>query len=390
LDTDLNLLAFEDCVYDLTIKDFRPSTPKDYVSLSVGYNRPKPNPAIRKEIEDCFHDLFDEKDVFDYMRALNATCLFRGNVNSMFPIWTGRGSNGKSTFMNLKQKALGQYSFTLPVSSLTSEVKNHGTSDFPLIRGCRHIRVDEPKKTTRILSNTIKVMTGGDPITCRGLHKTSITFTVAGVFELLSNAMPLMDSYDYAVGRRLAPIPYMKQFLNETTKEVYDKNNKNHRFRNDDLKTKLESKEYYEQYILMMLDDYIEFFKDKEVMPVAPLSIKNTALQYEEDNTESQDISGWFHSTYEFVNQEEYEKDEKRYRKEYGKTLKQMLTLYKQDTKHTAMDEREFQISFRELQGFDKVVKYKNSSIYYIIKWKEREEEEYVCTSNYTSKTVPL
>lgn len=385
LDTDLNLLAFDDCVYDLTIKDFRPSTPNDYVSKSVGYNRPKLNPTIRKELEDCFHSLFDEKEVYDYMRALNATCLFRGNVNSLFPIWTGRGSNGKSTFMNLKQKALGKYSYTLPVSTLTSEVKNHGTSDFPKIRGCRHVRVDEPKKTSRILSNTIKVMTGGDPITCRGMFKESITFTVSAVFELLSNAMPLMDSYDFAVGRRLAPIPYTKQFLNETTKEVYDKNNKNHRYRDDNLKAKLETPEYYQQYILMMLDDYLEFFKDNEVMPTAPSVIKNTALQYEEDNTESQDISGWFHSTFEFVSQEEYEKDEKNCRKKYGKTMKQLLCDYRRDTKDH-MDEREFQISFRELDGFDKVIKYKNSVMCYLIKFKEDEQH----TASLLSTTLPL
>jgi P4 family phage/plasmid primase-like protien len=376
LDTDLNLLAFEDCVYDLTIRDFRPTTPKDCISKSVGYNRPKLNPTIRKELEDCFHSLFDEKDVYDYMRALNATCLFRGNANSLFPIWTGRGSNGKSTFMNLKQKALGMYSYTLPVSTLTSEVKNHGTSDFPKIRGCRHVRVDEPKKTSRILSNTIKVMTGGDPMTCRGMFKESITFTVSAVFELLSNAMPLMDSYDYAVGRRLAPIPYIKQFLNETTKEVYNENNKNHRYRDDDLKTKLESKEYYQQYILMMIDDYVEFFKDKEVMPTTPLTIKKTAIEYEEDNTESQDISGWFYSTYEFVSEDEYNNDVKGCRKNYGKTMKQMLGLYKQDTSDRGMDDREFQLAFKELEGYDKVITFKRSSTHYLIKWKQHEEEE--------------
>lgn len=394
LDTNLNVLAFDDCVYDLSIQNFRLSTPQDLISKSVGYNRPKSNLEIRKELQQFFKSMFEEQDVYDYMRALNACCLFRGNVNNLFPIWTGRGSNGKSSFMNLKQRALGGYSITLPVSVLTTTVKNHATSDLPMTRGCRHVRCDEPTAKIRIQSNTIKVMTGGDPITCRGLYKESITFTVSAVFELLSNAMPLMDCYDYAVGRRLAPIPYTKQFLNSQTKEPYDASNKNHRFRDETLKDKLEMEAYYKEYLLMMLDDYLEFFVKKEVMPTAPPSIVNTALQYEEDNTESQDISGWFHSTYAFVEKEEYEKDILNCRKRYGKSMRQILVDYRRDTKDSNMDDRQFQLAFRELEGYQNALKYKNSVIYYLVKSKGYEEEEHQTQPSYhmqtSSKTVPL
>lgn len=385
LDTNLTILAFDDCVFDLNLKRFRPSTPEDYCFRSVGYNRPTSNPVIRKELQDCFRSMFEEEDVYNYMRALNASCLFRGNVNHLFPIWTGRGSNGKSSFMNLKQKALGRYSINLPVSVLTSEVKGHATSDLPMTRGCRHIRCDEPKATTRIQSNTVKIMTGGDPITCRGLYKESITFTITGIMELLSNAMPLMDSYDYAVGRRLSPIPYTKQFLNENTKEVFDPNNKNHRYRDERLKEKLETPAYYQEYLLMMLDDYLEFFPENEMLPPVPQTISNTAMQYEEDNTDSQDISGWFDSAYEFISHEEYMKDVKVARKRYGRSMRQMLIEYRRDTKDTTMDERKFQLAFRELEGYNDAIKYKNNVIFYLIKSKLFEEDTYP-----TSSALPL
>lgn len=392
LDTNLNLLAFNDCVFDLTIKEFRPTTPNDYISRSVGYNRPVSNAVIRKELETFLRNIFPDKDVYNYMRALNASCLFRGNVNNLFPIWTGRGSNGKSSFMGLKQKALGEYSLTLPISVLTTVMKNHATSDLPLTRGCRHVRFDEPTTKIRILGNVIKVLTGGDPITCRGLYKESITMVMTGVCELLSNAMPLMDCYDYAIGRRLSPIPFTKQFLNAHTKLPYDENNPNHRLRDEKLREKLEMPLYYQEYMLMMLEDYLEFFSENEILPKVPPSIQSCAIEYEEDNNDTQDISGWFHSTYRFLSQEEYDKNKEEAKKKYGKNIKSLWTEYRRDTKDTTIDEREFQLAFRELEGFEKVIKHKKSVMYYMLKYKHEDEvleNSYVQVFS-TTNTVPL
>ena len=41
LDSNVNLLGFEDCVYDLATNEARAGRPEDYLTKSVGYPYPR-------------------------------------------------------------------------------------------------------------------------------------------------------------------------------------------------------------------------------------------------------------------------------------------------------------------------------------------------------------
>jgi P4 family phage/plasmid primase-like protien len=99
LDSNKNLIGFENGVYDLEHSYFRAGCPDDYISLSVGYDYEEftlDHPYI-KGIEDFFSKVQTEKDMRDYILTLLASYLDGSTRNEQFVLWTGSGCHAAGT-----------------------------------------------------------------------------------------------------------------------------------------------------------------------------------------------------------------------------------------------------------------------------------------------------
>jgi len=99
LNSNTNLLGFDNGVYDLKNDCFRDGTPDDYVTFSVGYDYKEydKNDPIMKEIMDYFNKIMQEDIMRKYILTLLSSYLDGNNKDQKFVIWTGNGCHAKGT-----------------------------------------------------------------------------------------------------------------------------------------------------------------------------------------------------------------------------------------------------------------------------------------------------
>jgi phage/plasmid-associated DNA primase len=99
LDSNKDLIGFENGVYDLKEMRYRPGVPEDYVTMSVGYNYKEydmDHPYIDK-IEKFFSSVMRNDDMKDYLLTLMASFLDGHTKMQKVLIWTGSGCHAKGS-----------------------------------------------------------------------------------------------------------------------------------------------------------------------------------------------------------------------------------------------------------------------------------------------------
>ena len=131
LDTDNNLLGFENGLYDVDTHTFRKALDGEYVSMSCGYEFYDPNNvdddmvARKAELFNIMKKaFFTEKDLWYVLKA-NSRCI-RGDSNKeeVAHFYKGVGANMKSVLMDLMRNTFGDYYYTLSYKYFTQESKD--------------------------------------------------------------------------------------------------------------------------------------------------------------------------------------------------------------------------------------------------------------------------
>ena len=217
LDENINLLCFENGVYDLAAKHFRVGCPDDYISLCTNYAYIEYNPDDEYVIgiDDFLNKIQPDQEMKDYLLRLLSTCLAGSIKEESFYVMTGGGGNGKSKLMELLRYALGDYFKTMDVRLLT-EKRSSSSSASPEVadkKGIRACTLDEPNANDQINTGFMKLFTGGDEITARALFQEPIYFKPQFKPFLLCNKLPNISSDDDGTWRRLKVIPFGSKFI---------------------------------------------------------------------------------------------------------------------------------------------------------------------------------
>ncbi|CAH6421833.1 D5 DNA Primase [uncultured virus] len=99
LDSNPNLIGFDNGIYDLKIGAFREGTPDDYVTYTVGYDYVEysfEHPYV-KALEEYFAKVMLERDMREYILTLLASYLDGNTEEQKLIIWTGGGCHAKGT-----------------------------------------------------------------------------------------------------------------------------------------------------------------------------------------------------------------------------------------------------------------------------------------------------
>jgi putative DNA primase/helicase len=127
----------------------------------------------------------------------------------------GPGANGKSTFLETIQAALGDYSHkaafdTLLEASGRSDRRGAARADLLALRGSRCVTAVEASEGRRLDEQLVKELTGGDTITARGLyHSEQTSFAPVCKLALAVNHRPEVRGSDEAIWRRVLEVPFI-------------------------------------------------------------------------------------------------------------------------------------------------------------------------------------
>lgn len=149
--------------------------------------------------------------VRDYLQRVVGLGLIGEQPEHTLPIMAGEGRNGKGVSYGAVHWALGDYS-VIPEPALLEVVKGDPSKPNPAmlaLMGARFVWLSETAKTAQIDAALLKRLTGGDPITARGLYaKRAVTFNPSHLLFLITNHQPQLPADDPAVWERVRSVPW--------------------------------------------------------------------------------------------------------------------------------------------------------------------------------------
>lgn len=227
VDSNKDLIAFNNGVLDLTNFEFRDGKPEDYISFSTGIDydpdqKYYDHPAWPK-IETFLSQVLRDPEVRNYFMKHLSTCLIGGNKSQKFHILTGSGSNGKSMLMNLVTKALGDYAAVVPISLFTQKRGKSGSAAPEVIRlkGRRFVTMQEPDERIALNTGLMKEICSCEKMYARDLFKSGAEFEVQAKFHLACNDKPEINSTDGGTWRRLMVINFTSKFVENPTEPYH-------------------------------------------------------------------------------------------------------------------------------------------------------------------------
>jgi P4 family phage/plasmid primase-like protien len=282
LDENSYLIGFDNGVYDLRTGLFRNGCPDDYLSFTTSYDYESnynPNSPDIVAIEKFLCSIHPDDDLRKYVLCFVASLLEGGNSDQKFFFWTGSGSNGKGTLVELIDNTLGDYYGTLPVSLLTVKRKgsSSATPEMADKKGKRVLVMQEPEHDDEINVGHMKELTGQDKIMARALYSQPVYYIPQFVPILPCNTLPKISSgaYDGGVRRRIRVVEFSQKFVDEPTKP--NEHPKDPQLRNQ-LKT------WHKPFMWLLLNTYYPLYKKYGIEKLEPECVKLSTQKYEKDS----------------------------------------------------------------------------------------------------------
>lgn len=283
LDENGKLLCCANGIIDLSGGKaiFREGRFSDYVTLNTGieYREYKEDNKEVNEVLDFLGKVFVDEEIRDYVLKTIASSIL-GINDEHFHIWTGVGSNGKSTMIKLIEETLGEYACRVPVSLLTQKrgLSSNASPEVIRMKGRRFVSMQEPESGEELKVGLLKELTGRDKIVARDLYKTSTEFLPQFKIFLCCNDLPNISADDYGTWRRLRVVEYKSKFVNEP------KDSNKHEFKKDStLYMKMSN---WKEAFLSILVKYYNNIKDEGI--IEPQEVMKYTNQYKVNNDMTQ------------------------------------------------------------------------------------------------------
>lgn len=120
----------------------------------------------------------------------------------------GSGANGKSIYMEVICRLLGEMAVTLPATSFIGEGGASGSASPDLVRlyGRRLLRIKELPEGEDLRENLVKELTGGEAVSARDLFAGYMDFSPKFIAMMSGNGYPRITGKDEGIWRRMAVI----------------------------------------------------------------------------------------------------------------------------------------------------------------------------------------
>jgi putative DNA primase/helicase len=145
-----------------------------------------------------------DKDVIQFVQRVVGYSLSGSTEAQAMFFFVGKGANGKSTLLEVLGGLFGDYGGVTPIQTLmTSKYGNERNDDLANLAGVRLARAAEGESGSKFATAKVKLMTGGDTISCRRLYENQ--FSYRPQFKLLAatNELPIIDEGGDAIWRRI-------------------------------------------------------------------------------------------------------------------------------------------------------------------------------------------
>lgn len=273
IDKNPSLLSFKDgSCFDFKHKCVRKIEKQDYVSTTLEYNYPKLNPEVRDDLENFLWSLFEDEEKIQYVKDLLGYSICDSNIQ-YFHVWTGKGGNGKSLLLHLVNMAFGHYYYSAEQTFLEkSRFKSTHDSSLANFKGKKIVSVVEPDRSSKFDIEKIKALTGDKFITARDVGQKTERFANNATLICACNDIPDIERLDNSTKRRFKVLDFPMRFTAEPTLP-------NDRKMNINLINKFSRPQYYEQLMLLLIENILPKIGHELVIPKSVNMITDSYIE---------------------------------------------------------------------------------------------------------------
>jgi len=286
LDSNPDLIGFENGVYNLILHKFRDGCPEDCVSMSTGidYDIFDQGDEIVIEIFNFLCQVFPDRDVREYVLTMLASIMEGRNPQEQFYIWTGVGGNGKSKLLELFEMCAGKYACKVPTTVFTQKKPASGAAspEIARLRGVRCTSSQETEESEKFNIAVVKEWSGNDNIIARPLYGDCFEFKPQFKQIFCCNDKPILPPNDQGIWRRIVVVDFPSRFV-----ENPDPNNPLEFKRDYRLAEKFQS--WRSAFMWIILQYYKNVYK--KVGLKEPKSILDAKEEYRSSNDEMSEFA---------------------------------------------------------------------------------------------------
>lgn len=205
---NLNKIPIENGVYDLETETVEPYN-QDMVFLTKHPIKQIENELLGENPIDKFLEEVTENQSYSLLlKEIAGYCFYRDMPFQNFFILVGKGCNGKSVYLNILRKMLGEKN----ISTLTLQTISEGGFELGYLyqKNC-NMTGDLPKKAFQDVGH-IKELTGGDTITAKQKFKDPFTFRNYAKLISACNEVPETPDVTDGFFRRAVVINFPNSF----------------------------------------------------------------------------------------------------------------------------------------------------------------------------------
>lgn len=261
LDHDRWILNTPGGIVDLYTGEMMPPDPDKLCTKSTKVT-PQwgPHPLWSKFLEEATQG---DADLQAYLKRFMGYCLTGVVVEHKFAFLYGEGGNGKGVFLTAMMGVMADYHRDSPMETFVASHSDRHPTELAALVGARLVTASETDVGKRWDEPKLKRLTGGDPITARGMRENFFTYRPHFKLMFAGNYRPEMRNVDAAMARRANLIPFNNK---PAVVDVM-------------LGEKLEAE--YPQILAWMIDGCLEW---QEIGLQEPESVKVATREYVEDS----------------------------------------------------------------------------------------------------------
>ncbi len=208
LDQHPYLLNCRNGTVDLKTGELREHARGDYLTKILPHDYPGGYEVPQRWMSFLGEIFAGDNERMEFMQRLIGMSLVGSAKEHILPILYGPGANGKSVFIEVWRRMLGDdYAGSAPAELLMVGRNEHPTIIANLF-GKRLMAAEETDDGCRLNESVVKRLTGGTALSARGMRQDYWQFDPSHTLVLATNNKPVIQGTDLGIWRRVKLIPF--------------------------------------------------------------------------------------------------------------------------------------------------------------------------------------
>jgi len=212
LDKDPMLLNVRNGTLDLKTGKLLAQDPGRYLTklADVEYDPDATCPTWLKFLDGVFDG---DQETINYLQRFFGYSLSGLTDEHIFMVCYGQGRNGKSTLIKTVAGVMGDHAVALPPRMLVKRSGEAHLTELASLWGVRLAYTNESTEDSHLDEERVKLLTGGDAITCRRLYENLWSFQPSHKLLMATNHRPRVTDNGEGMWSRVKEVPFRKRFI---------------------------------------------------------------------------------------------------------------------------------------------------------------------------------